>query len=440
MSFKISIIGAGSAVFSLSMIRDICLTPNLGSPIVSLMDIDEGRLDAAYCLCRRFADEVGSGITIEKTTNRRESIRGASFVINTALVGGHARLWEGWEIAKKYGYRFGGSLHIMHDEAFWVNHYQLKLIEDVCKDILEICPEAWYILVANPVLAGMTYLMRKYPQAKVVGLCQGPMDVYKLTDILGFEREHVEFEASGINHFIWMTRFRYKGEDAFPLLNRYIKDKYGKHAGTKPLDLYQRYGAYPLGDTYSTGGGNWAYWYHSDDNTEKVWQEQPAGDWARHFNHLVDQLSLIKKAAYDLSVKVTDVFPAKHSEESIIPLVESIVCDIPRTMIVNIFNDQCVVPGVPADFEVELPAEVSKSGIRAIKTEPLSKPIIAHLLRDRIAPVEMELQAFEEGNINYLISLVMMDPWTKSEKQAIMLIEDILALPCHGEMRKHYNV
>ncbi|NLE43312.1 MAG: hypothetical protein GX620_01220, partial [Chloroflexi bacterium] len=41
MDTKISIIGAGSAVFSLSMIRDICLTPNLQGSTIMFMDIDE---------------------------------------------------------------------------------------------------------------------------------------------------------------------------------------------------------------------------------------------------------------------------------------------------------------------------------------------------------------------------------------------------------------
>ena len=42
------IIGAGSAVFSLSMIRDLCLTPNLHGCEISFMDVDMARLDAAY--------------------------------------------------------------------------------------------------------------------------------------------------------------------------------------------------------------------------------------------------------------------------------------------------------------------------------------------------------------------------------------------------------
>ncbi len=47
MAAKISLIGAGSAVFSLNLIRDICLTPNLAGSAISFMDIEPARLDAA---------------------------------------------------------------------------------------------------------------------------------------------------------------------------------------------------------------------------------------------------------------------------------------------------------------------------------------------------------------------------------------------------------
>ena len=115
MAVKISIIGAGSAVFSLNLIRDLCLTPNLRGSTISFMDIDQERLDSAHRLCQRYADEVGNQLILGKTTDRRESLQGADFVINTALAAGHQRLRDGWAIGKKHGYRLGGSLHVMHD-------------------------------------------------------------------------------------------------------------------------------------------------------------------------------------------------------------------------------------------------------------------------------------------------------------------------------------
>lgn len=285
MAVKISIIGAGSAVFSLNLIKDICLTPNLQDSTISFMDINEERLETAYLLCKRYAEEVGMKLNFESTTDRRECIKGADFVINTALAAHHGRLREGWEIAKKHGYHFGG-LHILHDEAFWVNFYQLRLMESIVKDILEICPDAWFVLVANPVQAGVTYLKRKYKNLKIVGMCHGFGGVNYLAKTIGLDPEHVTYEVPGVNHFIWLTKFYYKGQDAFPLLDKWIEEKgsehWGKkwnsdHQGPKPMDLYKRFGAYPIGDTATPGGGSWGYWYHSDAEVEKQWQEDPWG-------------------------------------------------------------------------------------------------------------------------------------------------------------------
>ena len=77
MNLKISLIGAGSAQFSLSLIRDLYQTPNLAGCTVSFMDIDQDRLDTAIKLCTRYADEVGVQLNLEKTTDRRESLDGA---------------------------------------------------------------------------------------------------------------------------------------------------------------------------------------------------------------------------------------------------------------------------------------------------------------------------------------------------------------------------
>ncbi len=77
--------------------------------------------------------------------------------------------------------------------------------------MLEICPNAWHLLVSNPVLAGTTHLYRKYPNIKLVGLCHGFAGVYEIADVLGLEREYMTFEIAGVNHFIWLTHAYYKG-------------------------------------------------------------------------------------------------------------------------------------------------------------------------------------------------------------------------------------
>jgi alpha-galactosidase len=127
------------------------------------------------------------------------------------------------------------------------------------------------------------------------------------------------------------------------------------------------------------------------------------------------------------------------SGEVIVPMIESMVCDIPRVLIANIFNTGNFVPGAPADFEVEIPTLVSKRGVEGLQTRGLPEPLVAYILRDRVAPVNMELQAYETGDKSLLLQLLLMDPWTRSEEQARMLLEEILSLPFHEEMRRHFR-
>jgi alpha-galactosidase len=448
MAVKISLIGAGSGAFSLSLIRDICATPRLAGSTVSFMDIDEDRLNGVHALSARLAGEKGMKLALEKTTDRRESLKGADFVINTALSAGHGHLRAGWEIARRHGYRFGQSLHIMHDEAFWVNFHQLRLIESVQRDILEVCPRAWYLLVANPVLAATTLLRRKYPAGRMVGLCHGWMGVLGLAGLLGLEREHLEYEMPGVNHFIWLNRFLYKGKDAYPLLDRWLEEKSGEHflncgmsshEGPKPMDIYRRYGRYAVGDTPTPGGGAWGWWYHADDATEKAWKEDPAGWYQGYFDSVAGTAGQLRAAASDPGVRPSGLVDPGSSGESMLPLIESIACDIPRTEIVNVLNEGALVPGVPEDFEVEVPASCDGRGIRGRKTAPLPRPIVARILSDRVAPVEMELAAFGGGSRKLLLELVMMDPWTRSRPQAEAFLGEILAMPRNAEMARHYR-
>lgn len=448
MKTKISIIGAGTGTFSINLIKDICLTEGLDGSTVSLMDINEVKLDAVYRFCIRYAAEAGREFFICKTTDRKECLRGADFVINTALVGGYDRLREGWKIAKKLGYRFGGSFHVMHDEAFWINFGQLRLMEDIYADMCEVCPSAWYIVVSNPVMAAVTYLNRKHPGIKLIGMCHGYAGVYRMCDTMGIDRDKITFETSGVNHFIWMNHFYYDGRDGRPLIENWIAHKSRQYFetcpasddfGPKTIDLYRRYGMMPIGDTCTPGGGSWAWEYHSDDEIQQRWREDPSAWYDNNFNVCGARIQSIIDAAYDEGTKLSERFPMEHSDEPMIPLIEALACDRGRLVIVNTINDMGYVPGVPRDFEVEILAWVSAEGVRGFHTKPLPAGLQSRLLRDRIATVEMELEAYETRSLERLVDLVMTDPNTHSRRQAEKLTEEILAMPGLEAMRQYYR-
>jgi len=142
-------IGAGSAVFSMGLIRDICLTEGLRGSTVSFMDISQERLDMIHNLATRYADELGVNLTFEKTTDRRKALQDADFVLNTAYVGGRPLVRAQEKVLDRHGYYrpiTPGSFH------------QFKLMLDVTREMEEVCRDAWLIQSASPVFDGCTLM------------------------------------------------------------------------------------------------------------------------------------------------------------------------------------------------------------------------------------------------------------------------------------------
>jgi len=57
---------------------------------------------------------------------------------------------------------------------------------------------------------------------KVVGLCHGHLGYKAVARVIGLDPKDVTFQAIGFNHRIWMTDFRYKGEDVYPMIDDWI--------------------------------------------------------------------------------------------------------------------------------------------------------------------------------------------------------------------------
>jgi alpha-galactosidase len=297
-------------------------------------------------------------------------------------------------------------------------------------------------------LAGTTHITRKYPGIRMIALCHGYANLFQIAAVLGLDKEGLTYELSGLNHFIWLTQCHHNGEDVFPLLDRWIEQKSAEYWETawKPgeinpnaVDLYKRFGVFPLGDTCTPGGGAWPWWYHNDVETEQRWKEDVAGYRQRVFEKMKATANWSQKLAARQSVRLTDEFPPQKSGWDMIPIIESIVCDIERIFIVNMGNLGCFVDGIPQDFEVEIPALISKSGVRGIQTSKLPPEILAFALRERVAPVNMELSAYEQGSRELLLQLILMDPWTRSVQQAQSLLDAILSMPENNAMQAHYS-
>ncbi len=431
---KISLIGAGSGEFSMGIVRDLCLTPGLHGSLVSLMDINEERLNATYSVATRYAQELGVDLKFEKTLDRRASLRGADFVLNTAMVGGWGRLDAAREIGRKWGYyRFLrlGSFD------------QLSLFMDIIHDMEALCPDAWYIQSANPVFDGITLIGRK-SKIKAVGLCHGQLAVKKIARVLGYDPEQIEYQCYGINHFIWLTKFRHHGEDLYPVLDKWIAEKAKDYwatcdisddLGPKAIDVYKRLGLFPVGDTVTPGGGSSFAYYHTDKATEERWKEDPRLWFDRHIQHVNRAVAEMARATNDPNAKLTEIWPPKPTFENNVKIINALANDVPGIYQGNVPN-KGAIPGIPDDVAVDIPALVSAAGIQPLHMEPLPRRIMVHIW-DKIGHMERNLEVFESRDKGALLELLLANPETHSIDQARGVLEELLELPANANLKAH---
>ena len=461
-SVNISIIGAGSAVFSVRLTNDICKTPGLSGSTVTLMDVDEKRLEAAYILASRYAKEMNSNVNFKKTTNLKEAIKGADFIINTALVGGHDFLERMRKIGQKHGYYRGidtQEFNMVSDYYTLTNWNQLSYFLEIAHTIEELSPNAWLLQAANPVFEGTTLISRD-SKVKMVGFCHGHYAVNHIVEALGLEREKIDWQVAGFNHAIWLTRFKYNGKDAYPLLDKWIeahpngkkpRDPFDDQLSLAAIDTYRFYGKMPVGDTVRNS--SWKYHYNLE--TKKKWYGEPWGGadseigWKWYEDKLSQITNLTSKVAellendenltlrkalemksdlipQDFSEEVENFYsPSTLSGEQHIPFIDAIVNGNSGRFVVNRLN-RGVIKGIPDDVAVEVPAIVDKDGIHPEEIDPqVPERILKWYLYPRMMRMEWALEAFEKRDPALIVEILLRDPRTRSYEQAKDTVDEI---------------
>ena len=170
MKKTLVLLGAGSASFTISILKDLILSDGLKDCTLRLVDIDESRLDEARRAAESYNTEAKTEISIEAYTDRRQAFYGADFVICAVKIGGYTPLETERKIAEAHGYYRGigdrVSCYFGGVGAYW----QIRFLEEVAHDMEELCPDAWLVQTANPVFDGTNYVTR---YTKVKAWCSG---------------------------------------------------------------------------------------------------------------------------------------------------------------------------------------------------------------------------------------------------------------------------
>ena len=434
-SVKIAVIGAGSAVFSLGLIRDLCLQESLRGSTVSFVDINPERLEMIHRLAVRYAEELGVDLRFEKTADRTVALEGAQYVINTA-----ARSHDDEEAERTLGEQHG------YYRGFRLSWFpNLTLMMAVARDVERICPDAWLIQSGNPVFDGCT-LMTRLTSLKIVGLCHGHYGYRRIGQVLGLDPDRMSFQAPGINHGIYATHLEYDGQDLYPRLDEWIANEaeqfwrthqpeYGDNQMSRAaIEIYRLLGRMPIGDTVRITG----WQFHLDLETKKKWYGPLGGfdseiGWARYLKRLAERVDKIFTVAADPSARVTEEFPPVPTTEELVPIIDALANNHRGEFQVNVPN-RGAIENLPDDVVVEVPAVVNGWGIQPIQVGRLPARIVLYALMPKILEMERRLEAFRSGDRKMLLGELLWDHRTRTLEQAEETLEALMALPFNRPM------
>ena len=100
---KIAIIGAGSIVFCKTLILDIMATEGLEDTRFALMAPTTGKTSMVEDFANKVIKRNGLSSEVYVTTDRREALECADYVISTFQIGGVSAFEKDYKIPKKYG-------------------------------------------------------------------------------------------------------------------------------------------------------------------------------------------------------------------------------------------------------------------------------------------------------------------------------------------------
>lgn len=178
-----------------------------------LVDIPEGKekLEIVGALAKRMVEKAGVPMEVHLSTDRREALPGADFVTTQIRVGMLDARAKDERIPLKYGV-IGQETN--GPGGLFKGLRTIPVILEICKDIEELCPEAWFINFSNP--AGMvTEAVLRYSNiTKTIGLCNVPIGMRMgVADMLEVEAERVQIDFAGLNHMVYGLNVYLDGEE-----------------------------------------------------------------------------------------------------------------------------------------------------------------------------------------------------------------------------------
>ena len=452
---RIVVIGAGSAIFGLGALSTMIQSDLLHGATLALCDTNEAGLATMTRLAEIMNEAWGAGMTIECSTDRRALLPGADFVLVSVQVGQREEVWEmDWRVPLRHGVRQpyaenGGPGAFSHTAR------NLPLILDIARDMEDLCPDACYLNLVNPLIR-LTTAVHRYTNIKVVGLCHQLLWGYAmagaiLSDRFGIEvpehfhvhtdadnmpnfipvaREAVknlEIKAAGINHFSWVydIRDRNTGDDLYPELRDKWLNHYRRDFEPLTREIFEIYGMMPTaGDSHMC-----EYLTCVSDPATKPWEKYDLKlqSWDGNRRRRAARVALAEAIVNGQTPvdDLRDVWRHNMLDEAIPEMLAGLHYNQtyyhPQLNIPN----RGYIPNLPDDAIVEVPGMVSAFGFQGLSFPPLPEGI-AEVCRRELSLSSLIVEAAATGDRQLALQALLLDPMVTDIDTARAILADLL--------------
>ena len=450
---RITFLGAGSSVFAKNVLGDCILSNELSDLEIFLHDIDTVRLEESREMLEKILLFCGKKADIRTFADRRESLKGAGYIVNAVQVGGYDPCTiTDFEIPKKFGLKqtiadtlgIGGIFRTLRT---------IPVMEDFAHDIEELCPEALFINYTNP-MAMLTGYMQRYTGVKTVGLCHSvQVCVPHLLHNLHMQDklEGVKSEIAGINHQSWLLKIEDKdGNDLYPEIKR------------RAADFLSGKVDYPMPEVKLHGMGEGAdkdrvrlelmlkFGYYITESSEHNAEYTPYFI-KRNYPELIERYNIPIDEYLRRCIRNIDRWASQReellgnatlahesSDEYAAKIIAAMENDTPYRVGGNVLN-RGLITNLPQNACVEVPCLVDRNGISPTICGDLPEQCAA-LNRTNVNVHLMTIQAARTKKREDVYRAAMLDPHTAAE----LSMDDIIAMcdeliEAHGDWLPKYH-
>ncbi len=408
---KIAMIGAGSGEFSHRIVQDILFFDSLKDAHIALMDIDESKLKTVYQVMNNMKEQHRLSCRFSATTDRREALKGAEFIVCMIMVGGLDAYQLDIEIPLKYGVDQCVGDTLNPGGIFRGLRHVPALIE-MLKDMEELCPDALFLNHANPMAICCWAMQKSFPHLQIVGLCHGVQHTTQLLcEWLGVDQKECEVLTAGINHMAWFLTFKHRGEDLYPRIWEKL-DREGPILFEQYRFELMKATGYFCTESPGHTSEYLPYFRHREDLKELFggpWLAgETGGDYKAHrAGQEANQALLDSMARGEVPIPYE---PGRRSREYTADIINAKLTGEPFGFAGNVLN-KGFITNLPYDCCVEVPVFVDGKGLHPTYVGDLPK-VCAALCRSNISVQELAVEAALHGDFEAAYHACLVDPLT----------------------------